>query len=77
MARLDQDKQRKLEPKRMQYAKDALKHLGLEILFECENTLRFNFNGNLITLYPYSGWFSGKGIKDGRGISNLIQQLKK
>ena len=38
--------------------------------------IKFNFNGNLITLYPYSGSFSGKGIVNGRGIAKLLQQLK-
>ena len=29
-----------------------------------------------INFFPFSGWFSGKKIKDGRGIENLINQLK-
>ena len=32
-------------------------------------------NGHRITFYPYKGWFSGKGIKDGRGIETLIKRL--
>ena len=39
-------------------------------------TLIFEYNGNTIRYFPYSGWHSGKGIKDGRGIKNLLKQLK-
>lgn len=35
----------------------------------------FDFNGHPVTLFPYSGWHTGKSIKDGRGFENLIKQL--
>ena len=38
--------------------------------------LEFKYKGNTIKFYPYSGWHSGKGIKDGRGFQNLIKQLE-
>lgn len=76
MSRLNIDRQNKLEPKRMEYAENAIRRLGLEIIYSDAKVLKFNFNGNLITLYPYSGWFSGKGIVQGRGIAKLLQQLK-
>lgn len=60
----------------MEYAENAIRRLGLEIIYSDTKVLKFNFNGNLITLYPYSGWFSGKGIVQGRGIAKLLQQLK-
>ena len=65
-----------LQPKRIDFAKNELEKLNIEIIFEDKTTLQFMFNGAKITLFPYSGWFSGKGIKDGRGIFNLIKQLK-
>lgn len=39
-------------------------------------TLRFMHKGSPVTLYPYTGWFTGKTVTDGRGIHNLIRQLK-
>ena len=49
--------------------------LGFVIEYEDETSLKFHYLGNLITLFPYSGWFSGKGIKDGRGLKNLLGQI--
>lgn len=74
--RLDQEKQQMLEPKRMQVAKDAIQKLGLPITYSDETTLKFRYNDHIITYYPYSGWHTGKGIKDGRGLQNLLNQLK-
>ena len=65
-----------LQPKRIDFAKNELEKLNIEIIFEDKTTLQFMFNGAKITFFPYSGWFSGKGIKDGRGIFNLLKQLK-
>lgn len=63
------------QPRRMQYAIDKFTELGFEI--EVNNTtICFNFSGNLIKLFPYTGWHTGKGIKYGRGLNNLLKQLK-
>lgn len=32
--------------------------------------------GERVVYYPYSGWASGKSIKDCRGLKNLLKQLK-
>lgn len=76
MARLDIERQNTLEPKRMEFAKNKLSELKLKIVFESETELIFLFNENKITLFPYSGWHSGKGIKSGRGLTKLLKQLK-
>lgn len=75
MARLNVDRQKKLEPKRLQYAKEKITELGLEITEEGDNTLRFIFKGSVITYFAYSGWATGKTIIDGRGLDNLLKQL--
>lgn len=74
--RLDQEKEAKLQPLRMAFAKKYLIGLGFEIIEETDKRLRFIFRGEKVTLYPYSGWFSGKSVHDGRGIMDLISQLK-
>lgn len=76
MARLNIERQEKLEPKRLQYAKEKITGLGFEIIEEGENTLRFVFKGAVITYFAYSGWATGKTISDGRGLDNLLKQLK-
>jgi hypothetical protein len=77
MSRLDLDRQIELEPKRLAFAKQVIEHLGYSIIQETKRTLRFEFKGQIVTLYPYSGWHTGKSIKDGRGLQKLLDQLTK
>lgn len=74
--RLDQLREETETPKRFDYAKEKLGELGFEVEYEDTTELRIEYKGNTIKLWPYSGWFSGKGIKDGRGIDNLLSQLE-
>ena len=76
MARLDIERQIELEPKRIDYAKNKLKELGFGLIHENSRMIKFIYKDAVITFYPYSGWHTGKTIKDGRGIDNLLKQLK-
>ena len=73
--RLDQERETRLQPKRMEFAKNAITHLGLPITFIDETRIEFTFQESKVTIYPYSGWFTGKSVKDGRGIEHLLKQL--
>ena len=65
------------EPTRTEYAKQQIESLGYSTNWDAGNKcLTFNLNGKLIKVYPYTGWFTGKGTGDGRGIHNLIKKLK-
>lgn len=75
MARLDIDRQKELEPKRMQYARNQITTLGYYVTEIDATTLQFMFRGSPITLYPYSGWFTGFTVTDGRGLKNLLKQI--
>ncbi len=74
--RLDQEREKELQPKRIDYAIEQLKKYDCAIAIVSKTHIEFFYGKNLIKFYPYSGWFSGKGIKDGRGIKNLLKQLK-
>lgn len=74
--RLDQNREKELNPKRMQYAKDQLILRNIPIISIDEYSIQFQYNGEICRFYPYTGWFTGKSIKDGRGIRNLLKQLK-
>lgn len=76
MARLNKEREQRLQPKRLEFAKKELEKLNVEIVHEDETKIQFLFKGAKINFFPYSGWFSGKTVKDGRGIDNLIKQLK-
>lgn len=76
MVRLDLQRQEKIEPVRMKECKRSLEKMGFEVTTNGSNLLMFMFNGELVRFWAYSGWHSGKSIKDGRGFSNLLKQLK-
>lgn len=78
MEALDIDEYIKRENgKRMVYAISEVTKLGYSVSHQDERRFDFEFNGNTIRVFPYKGWFTGKGIKDGRGIRNLLKQIKK
>lgn len=71
-----QEKKATEQPRRYTYAKQQIENLGFETISSpCETFLQFKFKGNVINFFPYTGWASGKGIKDGRGIHNLLKQI--
>ena len=76
MARLDIERQRRLEPKRIATAIRSVEELGLQIKYKDSTKIMFDFKGSNVTYFPYSGWATGKTIQDGRGLTNLLKQLK-
>lgn len=76
MSRQGSQRQAELEPERIAFAKQEIQKLGYEIIHEDHRSLRFIFQEEEIVIHPYSGWHSGKSIKDGRGITHLIAQIK-
>jgi hypothetical protein len=75
MSRLNIERQKELEPKRLEVAKKAITGLGYAITFEVDTTIHFIYKGETVKYFPYSGWHTGKSIKDGRGLQNLLNQL--
>lgn len=43
---------------------------------KAHSTLQIIFKNRPVLFCPYTGWFSGKSVKDGRGIKNLLIQLR-
>lgn len=76
MARLDIEKQKRLEPARIEYAVRRIQELGFEIIQRDNIQIQFIHKGQKVTFFPYSGWATGKSIKDGRGLERLIKQLR-
>jgi hypothetical protein len=75
MTRLDIERQNRLEPIRIKKALDEFLKIGLKVISHNENVIRFYWSGSVINYFPYSGWASGKTIKDGRGLKKLLKQL--
>ena len=74
--RLNQEREKKLQPKRMEKAIKEIEALKYSITYQDESSIQFVFKGHTITFFPYSGWHSGKTIKDGRGLRKLLNQIK-
>lgn len=73
--RLDQDREEKLQPHRIEFAIKELRKLNIEILSTTDTRVDFLFKNKVIMFYPYSGWHTGKTITDGRGWKKLHKQL--
>lgn len=76
-SRLDQEREEKLQPIRTKSCKTKLEKLGYAVSQSGNTRLEFIFEGSKIMFWPYSGWHSGKTIKDGRGFKNLLKQVNK
>lgn len=66
-----------VQKERLQFAKDQLEESGIDICYEDETKLKFKFQSNEVVFFPFTGWYTGKSIKDGRGLNKLLIQLKK
>lgn len=74
--RLDKEREKRLEPLRMQKALEELQKVGVQISYQDKKQIRFFWKGKTVSFFPYSGWHSGQTITDGRGLNNLLKQLK-
>jgi len=74
--RLNQEREAELQPIRMKTCKEKLESLGYQVKSDDQTKLTFIHDGAQITFWPYSGWHTGRSIKDGRGFNNLIKQLE-
>ena len=66
----------KIKKTRLEYAEMRILELGYDITSINKTELRFEFNGSTIYFFPFTGWHTGKTIQDGRGLNNLLKQLK-
>lgn len=60
---------------RVDYAIRKIRECGYDVEKVSDSTIRFQYNGSPVTVFPYTGWFTGKSVKDGRGINNLLKQI--
>lgn len=70
------DRQKRLEPERIEYAVRKIQELGYEITHRDDLMIQFTHKGQSVTFFPYSGWATGKTIQDGRGLQKLLKQLQ-
>jgi len=76
MARLDIERQLSEEPKRIAFAISEIEKRGYVVAKTGAHELQFEYKGQTVRFWPYTGWHSGKTVKAGRGIEKLLKQIK-
>ena len=74
--RLNQDRQNRLQPMRIDQCRQSIIGRGGSIYYEDQTQIKFAYQGINVTIFPYSGWYAGKGIGSGRGFQNMWDALK-
>lgn len=65
------------EKNRCEYAANRIVELGYHCKWDNDNKcLMFVFKESVVRFFPYTGWFSGVTVTDGRGLNNLLKQIK-
>lgn len=80
MKKEHEKRQKALESSRVQYAVDLLIEAMYAVAWDAREKAIYIYKGNdrknhIAKLYPYKGWWSGKGIGSGRGVPKLIKKL--
>lgn len=75
--RLDTDRQKELEPKRIAFAQSQINAAGYTTIILTDGCIEFTFKEHTVKFFAYSGWATGKTIKDGRGLENLLKQIRR
>ena len=76
-AELKKELRKQKEPQRVFFAMNKLIRLGYNPAFHtAEKYIEFEFKGSPVRFFPFTGWATGKTIKDGRGLENLLKQIK-
>lgn len=55
----------------------ALNKVGFKVKRVSGRVISVWYKNERVLIYPIKDWFSGKSVTDGRGLDNLIRQLKK
>lgn len=74
--RLNSKREVDLESKRVENVRKTLEMMSFNVVSTgCEKGLKCVKEDTSFIIYPYSGWWSGKGIGSGRGFVKLIEKL--
>ncbi len=70
------EKRQKAVQDRMEYVRSQINNVGGTILEENDVFVKFRRGALVITYWPFTGGYSGKGIVSGKGINNLVKYLQ-
>lgn len=77
---MKKERRESLKPSRVQYATDLLIEAMYAVAWDGREKAIYIYHGNdrknpIAKLYPYTGWWAGKGIGSGRGVHKLMKKL--
>ena len=61
---------------KFEYAEYRILYADCDIIRIDETKIVFLYKNKTVLYYPKKEWATGKSIEDGRGLKNLINQLK-
>lgn len=75
-----EERRKSLEPNRVQYGINLLIEAMYAVAWDDRERAVYIYKRNdrknhIAKLYPYKGWWTGKGIGSGRGVHKLIKKL--
>lgn len=70
MARLNIERQERLEPERIAHAVRRIEQLGYTITLRDNKKIQFTHKGKTVTFFPYSGWQPAKRYRTDEGLIN-------
>lgn len=71
------ERRNKIEPSRVQHDTNALMAIGCRVGYNAySKALFFEYKDIKGKIFPFSGWYSAKGIGSGRSIKELVKKLK-
>lgn len=73
MREYSRKKKQAITPSRVKTAKRALEQAGIHYSQVDHGELLVDY---YIKFWPYTGWWSGKGIGSGRGLRNLLDKIR-
>lgn len=66
----------RIEPRRVAFVEKQLSSIGYRTKYDSfDRCLIFKHKGNVCKIYPFTGWWTGKGIGSDRGVKKLLRKL--
>jgi len=76
MREAKQERRNRREPGRIAFVEKQLSNIGYKTEYDGFNKcLIFKHKGNACKIYPFTGWWTGKGIGSDRGVKKLLRKL--
>lgn len=60
----------------MKEAREKIIELGYEITGETVRFITFDYLGEVVMVFPFSEWYTGKSVTGGKGLNKLFKEIK-